>query len=109
MKSFALALLVASTSATWAGTSEKAAQATCDTWKALEANKDKTDADLDYKEYCYIDIVAGKEQDKAACAVLKAANTDSSTDTYKAVCPEGATNVTAFAATMAAAIAALAF
>jgi hypothetical protein len=111
MKSFALALLVASTSAAWAGTSEKAAQAACDTWKALDGNKDKKAGDADYDAQCVTNVAAAKETDKLACGVLKIANTDSSSDAYKAVCPasDGATNVTAFAATMAAAIAALAF
>ena len=107
MKSFALALLVASTSAAWAGTSEKAAQAACDTWKA--ANSDKKAGDADYDTQCVTNVANGKKLDESACAAFTLVNTDSSTDAYKAVCPEGATNVTAFAATMAAAIAALAF
>lgn len=106
MKSFAFALLATVT----LGALSEAQQKLCDAYKANEATKDDTTSAA-YKAACEeAKTPTAEESKKAVCDAYKALKPDdTSSDSYKAACPDGATNVTAFAATMAAAVAALAF
>jgi len=70
------------------------------------ANTSKTSSS--YKAVCKPEASETNKVD--LCATYKTANPDDTDSAaFKVACPDGATNVTAFAATMAAAIAALAF